>query len=87
MLTSISDFIERRRNFWISNLESSGVNVKVAGYALSRNVLTEFVDNNKSSLLNTVVHEPLREAETYAYILNFQLNKEEEAKVNESETN
>lgn len=87
MLTSISDFIERRRNFWISNLESTGINVKVAGYALHRNVLTEFVDNNKVALLNTVVHEPLREAETYAYTLNFQLNKEEEAKVNESETN
>jgi len=87
MLTNVSDFMERRRNFWISNLESNDNNIKVAGYALSRNVLTEFVDNNKSSLLNTVIHEPLREAKTYAYVLNFQLNKEEEAKRNEPETN
>ncbi|MEE9432339.1 MAG: hypothetical protein V3V16_14930 [Melioribacteraceae bacterium] len=80
MLINISDFIERRRNFWISNLENSGSEVKITGYSLSRNVLTEFVDNNNSSLLNTVIHEPLREAKTFAYTLNFKLNKQEEAK-------
>lgn len=78
MLTNISDFIERRRNFWVSNLESNGEDaVNLKGYALSRNVLTEFVERNNSSLLNTVTYEPLRETKTYSYALNFKIITDE----------
>lgn len=76
MLTNVSDFMERRRNFWISNLESNNDFVNVKGYALSRNVLTEFVDFNNSSLLNTVTYDPLRETKTYSYTLNFNINSD-----------
>ena len=75
MLTRVSDFIERRRNFWVSNLSGSEEQlVSVKGYALSRDVLTEFVDNSNSSLLNTVIYEPLRDTKTYLYTLNFNIN-------------
>lgn len=77
MLTKVSDFMERRRNFWISNLESNDdQNVSLRGYALSRNVLTEFVDNSNASLLNTVTYEPLRDTKTYSYTLNFNINSD-----------
>ncbi len=74
MLMNISDFIERRRTFWVSSLEANIDNtVNLKGYTLSRNVLTDFVDANNSSLLNTVSYEPLRENKAYAYTLNFNL--------------
>jgi hypothetical protein len=77
MLTGVSDFIERRRNFWVSNLKSSAEStVDVQGYALSRNVLTEFVDKNNSSLLNTISYEPLRDTKTYQYTLSFNINSD-----------
>ncbi|MCW8848722.1 MAG: hypothetical protein OQJ81_01985 [Melioribacteraceae bacterium] len=74
MLTKVSDFMERRRNFWVSNLEGKEDLVSIKGFALSRNVLTEFVENSKSSLLNTITYEPLRETKTYSYTLNFNIN-------------
>ncbi|MCB0742729.1 MAG: hypothetical protein KDC67_02400, partial [Ignavibacteriae bacterium] len=74
MLTSVSDFMERRRNFWISGLETNiDQTVSVKGYALNRNVLTEFADENNSSLLNTITYEPLRDEKTYSYSLKFNL--------------
>lgn len=83
MLTNISDFMERRRNFWISNLET-GVdkNVSLKGFTLNRSVLTEFADQNNSSLLNTVTFEPLREAKSYSYNLKFHVKKTEQKKMN-----
>jgi hypothetical protein len=47
--------------------------VALKGYALSRNVLTEFVENSDAALLNTVIYEPLRDTKTYSYTLNFNL--------------
>ncbi len=75
MLTKVSDFIERRRNFWVSNLKSNSNNmIDLQGYTLSRNVLTEFVDDRHSSLLNTINYEPLRETKAYHYKLSFNIN-------------
>jgi hypothetical protein len=75
MLINVSDFMERRRNFWVSSLSGNeDQTVSLRGYALSRNVLTEFVDNSNSSLLNTVTYEPLRDTKTYSYTLNFNIN-------------
>lgn len=74
MLTKVSDFMERRRNFWVSNLETNlDKVVSLKGYALSRNVLTEFVEKSDAALLNTVIYEPLRDTKTYSYTLNFNL--------------
>ncbi|MDX1701704.1 MAG: hypothetical protein R3250_13845, partial [Melioribacteraceae bacterium] len=75
MLVKVSDFMERRRNFWVSSLSGNAEQtVSLRGFALSRNVLTEFVDNSNSSLLNSVIYEPLRDTKTYAYTLNFNIN-------------
>jgi len=83
MLVKVSDFMERRRNFWISNLESNAENmIQVNGFSLSRKVLNEFVDNTNSSSLKIVRYEPLREKKTFAYTLEFQL-KQDEANKNE----
>jgi len=83
MLTKVSDFIERRRNFWVSGLESNtNQMVNLKGYALSRDVLTDFVEKSNSSLLNTVTYEPLRNTKTYSYTLNFNI-KPDGANTNE----
>ncbi len=83
MLVKVSDFIERRRNFWISNLESNANNVlQINGFSLSRKVLTEFVENTNSSSLRTVRYEPLRDTKTFAYTLEVNL-KQDEAENNE----
>ncbi|PID61684.1 MAG: hypothetical protein CR986_02555 [Ignavibacteriae bacterium] len=75
MLSNISDFMERRRNFWVSTLGTNKNNmVSLKGHTLSRNVLTEFVDINNSSSLNTITYEPLRETKAYSYTMNFNIN-------------
>jgi hypothetical protein len=76
-LDKISNFMERRRNFWIAHLEgknNSGVTIR--GYSLSRNVLTEFSEFNNSSILQNVLYEPLREKNAFAYIMNFKIEKD-----------
>jgi len=74
MFDRISTFVERRRNFWLSRLETmSGNQVSVNGYSVSRSVLTEFADNNKASLLKSVMYEPLRDRNAFAYLLNFSI--------------
>jgi len=77
MLVKVSDFIERRRNFWISGLESNENNrVRLDGFSLSRKVLTDFVTTSNSSSLKTIKYEPLRDSKTFAYTLEFNLKQE-----------
>ncbi len=76
-LLKIADFMERRRNFWITKMESAGKDeVKVEGYTLSKPVLTEFAEYNKSTLLQSIKHDQLREKDAYAYVLQIKLNNE-----------
>ena len=78
-LEKVSNFLERRRNFWVSNIETNNVeDLTIKGYSLSRSVLTEFAENNNSSILQNVLYEPLREKNAFAYILNFKLQKNEQ---------
>ena len=73
-LEKVSNFVERRRNFWVSHLETRNENqVLINGYSLSRNVLTEFAEYSNSSILQNVLYEPLREKNAFAYTLNFKL--------------
>ena len=73
----MSDFIERRRNFWVSKIETiTPDEIKLSGYSLNRSVLTEFADQNKASLLKSINFEPLREKSAFAYILNLKLMKD-----------
>ncbi|MBI9071874.1 MAG: hypothetical protein JEY94_09765 [Melioribacteraceae bacterium] len=73
-----SNFIERRRNFWIKSLALTDEMIEIEGYSMSRPVLTQFADYNNSSLLKNILYEPLREENTFAYSLRFPLaNKAE----------
>ncbi len=79
MLVKVSDFMERRRNFWITKMETTSKDeIKLDGYTLSRSVITKFADYNNSSLLNSVNYDQLRDQDAYAYSLVFKLNKEAE---------
>jgi chaperonin cofactor prefoldin len=91
VLGNVSDFIGKRRNFWITQLQNSSKeesNLTMSGYSLSRTVLTEFVDENNFSLLNNIIYEPLRDYRAFEF--NLELNfgpKEKEEKVKESKNN
>jgi len=77
MLVKVSDFMERRRNFWITKLTSSkDGNIQINGYSLSRSVLTKFTDYNNSSLLNSISYDQLRDQDAFAYTLHFNLKNE-----------
>jgi hypothetical protein len=78
-LERISNFTERRRNFWVSHLETSNrENVLIKGFSLSRTVLTEFADYSNSSIIQNVLYEPLREKNAFAYTMNFKIEKSKE---------
>ncbi|MFC2133567.1 hypothetical protein ACFLTH_03020 [Bacteroidota bacterium] len=73
-LDDISTFIERRRNFWVTKLETITSNeIQLIGYSLSRSVLTEFAKKKKASLLRNILYEPLREKNAFIYTLNFKI--------------
>lgn len=73
-LDDISTFIERRRNFWITKLETiSAKEIQITGYSLSRSVLTEFAEEKSASILKNILYEPLREQNTFIYTLNFNI--------------
>ncbi|MCL4548377.1 MAG: hypothetical protein M1495_07400 [Bacteroidetes bacterium] len=73
-ISKISDFAERRRNFWISKLETvDKTEVKLDGFSLSRSVLTEFAELYRTSLLKKINYEPLREKSAFSYSLSFKL--------------
>ena len=73
-LTKISDFAERRRNFWVTKIETvSKDEIRLSGYSLSRSVLTEFAEMNKNSVLKKITFEPLREKSAFSYTLNLKL--------------
>lgn len=74
-LDNISDFVERRRNFWITSITNFGGNqVRINGYSLSRSVLTEFADYLSQAVLESVIYEPLRESDAFAFNLVFKVN-------------
>ncbi len=73
-LGKISDFAETRRNFWVIKLEPVGKDeIKLIGYSLSRSVLTEFAEQNKSSVLKNINYDPLREKNAFSFTLNLKL--------------
>jgi len=75
-LENVSNFLERRRNFWVSHLGTQDNNtVILKGFSLSRSVLTEFSKYSNSSILQNIIYEPLREKNAFAYIMNFKLDK------------
>lgn len=77
MIFKMSDFIERRRNFWITKIETvSPDEIKLTGYSLTRSVLTEFANQYNSSLLKKIDYDPLREKSAFSYTINLKLAKD-----------
>jgi hypothetical protein len=77
-LSNISDFAERRRNFWISKLDIGETGkIRIIGYSLSRSVLTEFAKYLEVSNLKNIKYEPLREKNAYSYTIEFDLAKKD----------
>lgn len=71
-IKNMSDFVNSKRNFWLTKIERSGQSgLKLTGYSLSRVSLTEFAEKNQPSILQSVLYEPLREANTYSFNITF----------------
>ncbi|MCX7798184.1 MAG: hypothetical protein N2249_06145 [Melioribacter sp.] len=76
-ITRIADFIERRRNFWISRFETVKEDeIKLTGYSLSRSVLTEFAEINPTAIIKNINFESIREKSAFSYIINFKLQND-----------
>ena len=73
-LDKISDFVERRRNFWITSIQNFSPNqIRINGYSLSRSVLTEFTDFYDSAILENITFEPLRESNAFSFNMIFSI--------------
>ena len=69
--------MERRRNFWITKLTNiSPEKVDLAGYSLTRSVLTEFADSNRSTLLQNINYEPLREKSAFSFKMTYTISQD-----------
>ncbi len=67
----LSDFIERRRSFWITKIESkSKRELNLSGYSLTRSVLTEFAQLNNAAILKNITYEPLRDKSAFSFNIN-----------------
>lgn len=76
-LTRLSDFMERRRSFWFTKVEPTNPEeLKLTGYALSRSVLTEFAEQNRTSILKNINYEPLREKSAFSFSMDFRMNED-----------
>lgn len=72
----ISDFVERRRNFWVTSIQNLPQNqIRINGYSLSRSVLTEFADYYNSAILENITYEPLRESNAFSFNMVFSLDE------------
>ena len=77
VISRISDFSERRRNFWITKFEPVNKDeIKLTGFSISRSVITEFVDLNKGSILKNINYDPLREKSAFSFVINFKLTRD-----------
>ncbi|MGK9475380.1 hypothetical protein [Melioribacter sp. OK-6-Me] len=75
-LLAISDFMERRRNFWISKFENPNQgDIIIYGFSLSRSVLTEFAQNYPTAVIKNINSETIREKSAFSFIINLKLNE------------
>jgi len=76
LLIKIGDFMETRRNFWITKFNTTGKEVSVEGYSLSRSVLTEFAEQFKNSTLQSITFDPIRKENAFSFKLKFKVETE-----------
>lgn len=76
LLTKVGDFMETRRNFWITKFTTTGKEIVIDGYSLSRSVLTEFAEQFKNSTLQNITFDPIRKENAFSFKLKFKLETE-----------
>ncbi len=74
-LEKIADFFAHNKNIWLTkmNLGDAG-KVNLEGYALSKNVMTDFAYKMNSAELKKVSYEALRDKNAYKFTMNFNLS-------------
>ena len=71
-LESISHFIGLRKNIWLTKLSTSdNGDIALEGYALNRNILTEFAYSIETAELKSVTYEALREKNAFKFNIIF----------------
>lgn len=76
-LNKISQFVERRRNFWFTKLDGKSVNnIVINGITLSRLSVTKFVEQNNSAVLQNMIHEPIRDKAAYTFLINYSITQD-----------
>lgn len=74
-IQKIAGFFNGKRNIWLTKLSLGNADrVNLEGYALTKNVLTEFAYAMKSAELKGVFYEALREKNAYKFTMNFSLS-------------
>ncbi len=74
-LKNIADFLGNKKNIWLTKMsigEEGKVNLE--GYALTKEVLTEFAYVLKSAELKGIFYETLRDKNAYRFTANFNLS-------------
>jgi len=71
---NISTFIKQNKNLWLTNIYLDSENkVKLEGYSLNKNVVTELAYSLKTAELSGVFFETIREKDTYKFNLSFDI--------------
>ena len=79
VMKQISGFLGSHRNLWLTKLtKSPGGSVVMEGYALSKNVLTDFAYSIKKAQLKSVMYESLRDNNAYKFNITFNTSSFEE---------
>ncbi len=76
-LNNISQFVERKRNFWFTKLDGKSANsIILNGITLSRLSVTKFVEQNSTAVLQNMIHEPIRDKAAYTFIINYSITQD-----------
>ena len=74
VLQNISDFFANKHNLWLTQLSVDGSqNVVLLGYAINKEVVTQFAYSLEGATLKSMVFEALRDENAYKFTINFSL--------------
>ena len=74
-LKKISEFFSKRKNIWLTKMNMNDERrVNLEGYALSKDVLTDFAYMMKSAELKGIFYETLRDKNSYRFTMNFNIS-------------
>jgi hypothetical protein len=74
ILQEISDFFANKHNLWLTQLAVDGSkNVVLVGYAVNKDVVTQFAYSLEKATLKSMVFEALRDENAYKFTISFSL--------------